>query len=112
MWGSSDPSTQTLNDSYVIADATVMWYNNEINLFPSSDYGLANPDMSNFEGWGHYSQMIWKSTEQIGCAAVLCPYDTLMSKMYGWYSVCNYYPAGKSDGCPLGCLFAPLTGFR
>ncbi|KAK3372157.1 CAP domain-containing protein [Podospora didyma] len=75
------------------------WYNGELHIFPSQDYGKPNPDMKDFEAWGHFSQMVWKGTQQIGCATQFCPKGTNLSKaMDGWYTVCNYFPAGNMGG--------------
>ncbi|AEO61181.1 hypothetical protein MYCTH_2135772 [Thermothelomyces thermophilus ATCC 42464] len=97
MWGSSgDPEAvgATTSVARAISDG---WYNDELELFPASDYGKDNPDMSNFEKWGHFSQLVWKGTEKVGCYTNFCAPGTLSS--YGsWYTVCNYYPAGNVAG--------------
>jgi len=71
-----------------------MWYNGELNKFPSRDYGKASPNMGNFGDWGHFSQVVWAGTERVGCASYLCPAGTI-SSLPSWYTVCNYKPAGK-----------------
>ncbi|OZJ02524.1 hypothetical protein BZG36_04265 [Bifiguratus adelaidae] len=38
---------------------------------------------------GHFTQVVWKSTKQLGCAAVTCP------KLGGTYYVCQYNPPGN-----------------
>jgi len=70
---------------------TGLWYNDEFSLYPS--FG-ANPDMTNFEKWGHLSQIVWASTTTIGCAISYCEAGQLASGMRGWFAVCNYGPAG------------------
>lgn len=68
-------------------------YNNEINWYPA--YGV-EPDMSNFEKWGHYSQIVWKSTTSVGCATQYCP-NGLANTGGGvspYFTVCNYSPPG------------------
>lgn len=77
---------------------TDMWYNGEINLYPSSGYGQSSPDMGGFEGWGHYSQVIWKGSNTVGCAAQYCPPGTMFDGMGAWFTVCNYFPAGNMGG--------------
>ena len=72
---------------------TNLMYNGEIELYPG--YGV-EPDMSNFEAWGHYSQIVWKGSQQVGCATVQC--DELVNVSDGvppYFTVCNYYPTGK-----------------
>lgn len=74
-------------------------YNNEIGFFPLP-YGQAQPDMSNFDSWGHFSQIVWQSTTNIGCATVDCSASGLTNTGAGvspWFTVCNYKPAGTSD---------------
>ncbi|KAJ4298361.1 hypothetical protein N0V88_003391 [Collariella sp. IMI 366227] len=99
MWGSSSSTTKSMDPSVLVARAaTSGWYNGELNLFPSSEYGKASPDMSNFSKWGHYSQMVWASTKEVGCATVFCPPGTMSDKMGSWYTVCNYSPPGNMGG--------------
>ncbi len=43
------------------------------------------------EQCGHYTQMIWRSTREVGCAATLCP-----DKGQIW--VCSYDPPGNWRG--------------
>ncbi|KUI74483.1 Protein PRY2 [Cytospora mali] len=96
MYASTDADSMT--EELAIAQAiTQMWYNGEIGLYPSNAYGQANPDFSNFEGWGHYSQVVWVGSNQLGCAAQYCPAGTMEPSMGSWFSVCNYYPAGNVD---------------
>lgn len=58
-------------------------------------YGQANPDMSLFEKWGHFSQIVWKGTEQVGCATVVCDsLGNVDSTEPLPFTVCNYSPAG------------------
>jgi hypothetical protein len=40
---------------------------------------------------GHYTQIIWRETQAVGCARVVCP-----DKSQLW--VCNYHPAGNYIG--------------
>ncbi len=74
---------------------TDQWYNGEFNKFLPEFYGAGNPDMSDFEGWGHYTQLIWKGSKEIGCKAQFCPKGSLYDDFDAWYTVCNYRPAGK-----------------
>lgn len=78
----------------IAAMITDQMYNGEINFYPG--YG-SEPDMSNFERWGHYSQIVWKSTTSVGCATLLCS-DGLTNtgaSVRPYFTVCNYSPPGK-----------------
>jgi hypothetical protein len=68
-------------------------YNDEIEFYPS--YGV-EPDMSNFEKWGHYSQIVWKSTTGVGCAVQYCPNGLANTggNVSPYFTVCNYSPPG------------------
>lgn len=74
-----------------------MWYS-EVSLYPASNYGKPNPDMSNFEAWGHYSAMVWADTKSVGCATQFCGAGTMWDDMGAWFTVCNYYPPGNVAG--------------
>ncbi|KAI9038340.1 putative extracellular SCP domain protein Pry1 [Aspergillus affinis] len=57
------------------------------------------------EETGHFTQLVWKATKQVGCAAVDCGYtgdddnakDASGRYRYaqGWYVVCEYLPPGN-----------------
>jgi hypothetical protein len=73
-------------------------YNGEINFYPLP-YGI-EPDMSNFEQWGHYSQIVWKNTVSVGCAVQDCSGQGLANTGSGvspFFAVCNYSPPGMLD---------------
>jgi hypothetical protein len=75
-------------------------YNAEIGFFPLL-YGHAQPDMRDFESWGHFSQLVWKSTTSVGCATVDCSATGLAHTGQGvapWFTVCNYSPPGNFQG--------------
>ncbi|KAM6185142.1 cysteine-rich venom protein-like [Rhynchocyon petersi] len=40
---------------------------------------------------GHYTQLVWATSHQIGCAVAFCPQRTLK-----YYYVCQYCPAGNN----------------
>jgi len=78
------------------------FYNGEVNNFLKSYYGKANPDMSNFENWGHFSQVVWAGSKQVGCAVQDCTskggISGLPADFPPYFTVCNYYPAGNVGG--------------
>ncbi|KIV86526.1 hypothetical protein PV11_02133 [Exophiala sideris] len=85
--------------SGVPAMITNEMYNDEIGWYPLP-YGQANPDMTNFEHWGHYSQIVWKSTTSVGCATQYCPNGLANtgSGVSPYFTVCNYSPPGNYGG--------------
>lgn len=44
---------------------------------------------------GHFTQMVWKNTRQVGCARKYC---TSSNTIRGWYLVCEYWPRGNVIG--------------
>ncbi|TRM67151.1 CAP domain-containing protein [Schizophyllum amplum] len=57
-------------------------------------------DASSYSGAGHWTQVVWKGTTSVGCAAQLCAPGTLGTSTSDpwksiWYYVCNYDPAGN-----------------
>lgn len=85
------------NISAVITD---LFYNGEVNYFDGL-YGEANPDMTNFESWGHFSQIVWKGTTEVGCATYDCSSSGLANTgeyVSPYFTVCNYGPPGNYAG--------------
>ncbi|KAJ5902133.1 hypothetical protein N7495_002661 [Penicillium taxi] len=75
---------------------TNMMYNGEIGYYPG--YGASDPSMTNFDAWGHFSQIVWKATTHVGCATVLCnSLGNVDSSEAVPFTVCNYSPAGNVD---------------
>ncbi|CEJ90801.1 hypothetical protein VHEMI06558 [[Torrubiella] hemipterigena] len=69
------------------------WYK-EISDFHY--FGQPNPTQD-FEKWGHFTQVVWKGSQQVGCATVKCPAGTVLG-FPSMYTVCNYAPAGNFAG--------------
>ena len=80
-------------------------------LYPG--YGNDSPDMGNFHAWGHFSQILWSTTNKVGCythscipegaKALDCPQGTGESylpplecaqRIPAIFTVCNYSPPG------------------
>jgi len=90
---------ESLGASAMVAGSiTDMWYNGEINSYLPSYYGESTPDMSNFDAWGHFSQVVWAGSDTVGCASQYCAANTMFSGMASWFTVCNYGPAGNMGG--------------
>ena len=92
--------------SKVITDE---FYNAEVNWF-SGLYGQANPT-TNFEHWGHFSQLVWKTSTHVGCATHYCSNGLADTGAHvdPYFTVCNYKNPGnranyfaQNVGKPLG----------
>ncbi|MEO7138026.1 MAG: CAP domain-containing protein [Gemmatimonadales bacterium] len=44
---------------------------------------------------GHYTQLVWRATREVGCALNSCPGPAFPNSI-----VCNYGPGGNSGGPP------------
>ncbi|KAK2593942.1 hypothetical protein QQS21_008349 [Conoideocrella luteorostrata] len=76
---------------------TDMWYNGEAGNY-NSFYGMSNPPSNVPLGdFGHFTQLVWKSSKKVGCATVKCPGGSVLS-LPAWYTVCNYQPPGNYGG--------------
>jgi len=69
---------------YGVADAVKSWESEK------TYYHGQTLNSSNFHDSGHFTQIIWKNTKQIGCAKVECKGDLIV--------VCNYNPPGNVLG--------------
>lgn len=79
-----------------------MFYNGEEPLY-ASFYGQ-EPDMSNFEAWGHFTQIVWKDTTEVACVTYDCTDANdglgLLNTGDGvspYFTVCNYKGPGKAQ---------------
>ena len=68
--------------AYPPQSAVASWYE-EI-----ADYNFARPDFN--EQTGHFTQVVWQSSKQLGCGMALCQGN------HFW--VCRYSPAGNVSG--------------
>lgn len=83
-----------------------LFYNGEVSKF--TGYGQAQPDMSGFEGWGHFSQIVWAASTKVGCATWDCntqglanfqgPCTDGSAACNNFFTVCNFSPPGNVEG--------------
>lgn len=81
----------------ITAIITNLFYNGEVNWYDGL-YGQASPSMANFEHWGHFSQIVWKGTTQVGCYTQDCSSKGLANtggNVSPYFTVCNYKSPGK-----------------
>ncbi|CRK14666.1 hypothetical protein BN1708_011191 [Verticillium longisporum] len=62
-----------------------------------------------FPATGHFTQMVWRDTQKIGCARKYC---TSGASIKGWYLACEYFPRGNiigrfKDGVKIGTYKPP-----
>ncbi|QLL33848.1 hypothetical protein HG536_0F01730 [Torulaspora globosa] len=81
---SGGPYGENLALGYDVTGSVDAWYN-EIKSY---DYN--NPSFSS--STGHFTQVVWKSTTQVGCGIKQC------NNAWGSYVICSYNPAGNMIG--------------
>ena len=84
----------------VSAVITELFYNGEVSFYDEL-YGEDNPSMDNFHEWGHFSQIVWKGTTEVGCATVDCSSQNLANtggNVAPYFTVCNYKKQGNMGG--------------
>ncbi|KAH8648653.1 CAP domain-containing protein [Xylariales sp. PMI_506] len=83
------------------------YYNGEVDSY--TYYG-GEPNINTASAWGHFSQIVWRSTTQVGCYTYDCsPKGGLQNSILPpYYTVCNYLPAGKILKCQ---IFSSETWF-
>ena len=64
---------------------------------------------------GHYTQMIWQNTTQVGCASKFCPTVTqngapMFNGKAAELFICHYSPPGNFVSSSGGPILAPYTG--
>lgn len=69
--------------------ALASWYAEKV-LYDANPEPVANP----VQEWGHYSQMVWRDTQWIGCGAA----SGFQNGQWDTVVVCRYDPAGNIVG--------------
>jgi pathogenesis-related protein 1 len=78
----------TDKDAYTALEYAVMSFGNEKKHYKNVPVGVDN----NFYKYGHYTQVIWKTTREIGCAVAK------RKDIPGYIAVCRYNPTGNTVG--------------
>ncbi|MGW3029096.1 CAP domain-containing protein, partial [Streptomyces sp. NPDC001221] len=96
-WGTPMPPRAS-----IARDAAAWWanekqyYNADPNKKIDPAHAVNDPNpakRTNFYRWGHYTQMVWSSTKEIGCGI-----KQGAPKPNGWFVVCRYRSAGNIVG--------------
>jgi hypothetical protein len=86
----------------IARDAAAWWasekqfYDADPNKRIDFAHAVNDPDpakRTNVYRWGHYTQMVWQSTREVGCGT-----KQGAPRPDGWYVVCRYCPPGNIDG--------------
>jgi uncharacterized protein YkwD len=78
-------------DSTTLANTGVKAWYDEV-----SAYNYSNPVFSS--ATGHFTQVVWKSSTQLGCGAAKGTKTINGTKYNAFYVVCHYVPAGNVQG--------------
>ncbi len=76
------------SDEAAVSAAVELWASEEENY----TYDLLTE--GNFSGVGHYTQIIWESTNRVGCGVTFC-FNLQGVSFNGTFVVCQYEPAGN-----------------
>ncbi|KAL9636497.1 MAG: hypothetical protein Q9204_002240 [Flavoplaca sp. TL-2023a] len=79
------PFGENLAAGYPNTTAAVEFWGNE-----REDYDFSNAEFD--DETGQFTQMVWKTTTDVGCGATSCDGE---NGTPGWYLVCHYFPAGN-----------------
>nr|WP_228530765.1 MULTISPECIES: CAP domain-containing protein [Myxococcaceae] len=72
-----------------------------VNLWAKekSDYDYASNSCASGKQCGHYTQIVWRGTTQVGCASAKCTQNSPFQGFSTWYFfVCDYAPPGNYVG--------------
>ncbi|HVG62901.1 MAG TPA: CAP domain-containing protein [Hyalangium sp.] len=65
----------------------------------SAHYNYGTNSCAGGQTCGHYTQIVWRNTTQVGCATKLCDENSPFSGFTQWRIwVCNYSPPGNIAG--------------
>ncbi|KAI1128759.1 PR-1-like protein [Nemania abortiva] len=92
---SGGPYGENLAIGYANATASVEAWGDE-----GEEYNYNDPGFS--EATGHFTQLVWKDTSDVGCGRKLCGER-------GWYLVCEYWPRGNVIGAFQGEVDKPVS---
>ncbi|KAH9523310.1 hypothetical protein Btru_066357 [Bulinus truncatus] len=78
-------------DNVQVAQSSVKSWNSEIVNVDIPDW---NCFVRSEETCGHYSQVVWRDTQRVGCAITHCESEEILNN----FVVCSYDPPGNWEG--------------
>lgn len=91
--GTSVGQNLLVSSSEDVDDIVTTWENEVVEFDPK----LVSRFVGNISGIGHYTQVVWAETAQIGCARSTYTEDG----MRHFLTACNYAPSGNVEGYPV-----------
>ena len=84
----SAPGDQTAT---ALSDASLAWAQEE------PDYNYVSNTCAAGKDCGHYTQIVWRATTQVGCGATYCTSNSPFGSSFPTWTfvVCNYSPPGN-----------------
>lgn len=68
------------------------------NFTPAQAVGTFTGEGVDLNSFNHLTQVIWKSTTQLGCGAAICKIPVGGREVFATYYVCLYDPVGNIVG--------------
>lgn len=82
----------TSSSTPTMTDATLLWVGEQ------PDYNYATNGCASGKVCGHYTQIVWRSTTQVGCGQALCTANSPFGAGNWSFIVCDYSPQGNYTG--------------
>jgi len=86
--------SQTGGLTIVMTVPVQKWYDEKTGY----NYDTLECDTSKVQMCGHYKQVVWATSRQVGCAYCNCKGVAGLSSESSLHLVCNYLPGGKLEG--------------
>lgn len=84
-----------------IRDAIAVWLGEQANYSYADNTCTEPPEPDGTGTCNDYTQAVWRTTVQVGCAITLCTQHSPFPGGGDWYfTVCEYVPVGNTGGQP------------